>query len=86
MLAFHEPPDAVIAPGLFQSFGGKQYFMQSNGLKMDSGNRTNETQLRLVASSFVSPTVNVTLEGEYDVANRGGPLERSVLLRVAKFF
>jgi hypothetical protein len=76
----------VIAPGLYQSFGGKQYYTLSNGVKMDSGNRTNETQLRLVGSSFVSPTINIALEGEYDVANRGGPLERAVLLRVAKFF
>ena len=83
---FYPATDAVIAPGLFQSFGGKQYFMLSNGLKVDSGNRTNETQLRLVASSFVSPTINITLEGEYDVANRGGPLERAILVRVAKFF
>jgi hypothetical protein len=83
---FYPATDAVIAPGLFQSFGGKQYYTLSNGVKVDSGNRTNETQLRLVASSFVSPTINVTLEGEYDVANRGGPLERAVVLRLAKFF
>ena len=82
---FYPATDAVIAPGLYQSFGGKQYYT-SNGTKIDTGNRTNETQLRLVASSFVTPTMNITLEGEYDVANRGGPLQRAVLLRVAKFF
>ena len=83
---FYPATDAVIAPGLFQSFGGKQYFTLTDGMKVDSGNRTNETQLRLVASSFVSPTINITLVGEYDVANRGGPLERAILLRMAKFF
>ncbi|HVE22021.1 MAG TPA: hypothetical protein VNC39_08590 [Acidocella sp.] len=83
---FYPATAAVIAPGLFQSFGGKQTYTLSNGVTVDSGNRTNETQLRLVASSFVSPTVNVTLVGEYDVANHGGPLQRALLLRVAKFF
>jgi hypothetical protein len=83
---FYPATDAVIAPGLYQSFGGKQYYTLSNGVKVDTGDRTNETQLRLVASSFISPTINITLEGEYDVANRGGPLERAMVLRVAKFF
>jgi hypothetical protein len=83
---FYPATDGVIAPGLFQSFGGKQYYTLTNGMKVDSGNRTDETQLRLVASSFVSPTINITLVGEYDVANRGGPLQRVVMLRMAKFF
>ena len=76
----------MISPGLYQSFGGKQYYTESNGAKVDTGNRTNETQLRLVASSFVSPTINIALMGEYDVANRGGPLQRAVVFRLAKFF
>jgi hypothetical protein len=83
---FYPATDAVIAPGVFQSFGGKQYYTLGNGENVDTGNRTNETQLRLVASSFVSPTINVTLMGEYDVANRGGPLQRAVVFRLAKFF
>ena len=82
---FYPPTDAIFAPGLYQSFGGKQYY-ESNGVKTDSGNRTNETQLRLIVSSFVTPTTNIALVGEYDVANRGGPLQRVVLLRLAKFF
>ncbi|HEY1856424.1 transporter [Acidocella sp.] len=88
---FYPATDAVIAPGLFQSFGGKQYYVLRNGAKVNPGftsddTSTNETQLRLVASSFVTPTLNVALVGEYDVANRGGPLQRAVLLRLAKFF
>jgi Putative MetA-pathway of phenol degradation len=83
---FYPATDAVIAPGLFQSFGGKQYYNVSGAGKVDTLNRTNETQLRLVLSSFVTPTLNVNLVGEYDVANRGGPLQRVVLLRLAKFF
>lgn len=78
--------DAYIAPGFYQSFGGKQTYTLGNGEKVDSGNRTQESQLRLVAASFVSPTLQVMLVGEYDVADRGGPLYRTVELRLAKFF
>jgi hypothetical protein len=75
-----------IAPGFFQSFGGKQTYTLRNGEKVDSGNRTNETQLRLVASTFVSPTTQIVLAGYYDVAAHGEPLNRTFLLRIAKFF
>jgi hypothetical protein len=77
---------AYIAPGFYQSFGGKQTYTLRNGAKVDSGNRTDESQLRLIAASFVSPTLQVMLVGEYDVANHGGPLYRTVELRLAKFF
>jgi hypothetical protein len=77
---------AFIAPGLFQSFGGKQTYTLRNGETVDSGNRTNETQLRLVASTFLSPTFQVMAVGDYDVAARGGPLNRTVELRLLKFF
>jgi hypothetical protein len=75
-----------VAPGYFQSFGGKQTYSFANGAKADSGNRTEESQFRLVASSFVTPSTAVLLVGMYDVANHGGPLNRGVELRVAKFF
>jgi hypothetical protein len=77
---------AFISPGFYQSFGGKQTYTLRNGEKIDSGNRTNETQLRLVAATFVSPTTQVVLMGEYDVAAYGTPLNRNVLLRITKFF
>jgi hypothetical protein len=75
-----------VAPGFFQSFGGKQTYTLRNGTKVASGNLTNETQLRLVVSSFVSPTTQIVLAGYYDVAAHGGPLNRTVELRIAKFF
>jgi len=75
-----------VAPGLYQSFGGKQTYSLANGGSVDSGNRTQETQLRFVASSFVNPSTAIMLEGVYDVANHGGPINRGVQLRVAKFF
>ncbi len=83
---FYPATGAFIAPGFYQSFGGKQYYTLNNGTKADTLNRTDESQLRLVASSFVTPTMQVMLVGEYDVANHGGPLQRTVLLRLAKFF
>ena len=83
---FYPATAAFIAPGLYQSFGGKQYYVLRNGEKTDTGDSTNETQLRLVAGSFVTPTTQIELVGEYDVADRGGPLQRAVLLRVVKFF
>jgi len=88
---------AFISPGFHQTFGGKQtytlrralttaYGTQPAGTIVDSGNRTDESQLRLSLQSFVSPTTQVTLMGEYDVAAHGGPLDRTVELRVAMFF
>ncbi len=75
-----------VAPGFYQSFGGKQTYTLQNGAKVDSGNRTNETQIRLLAASFVSPTIQVMLIGEYDVQAHGQPLNRNVEFRIAKFF
>lgn len=75
-----------IAPGFYQSFGGKQTYTLQNGAKVDSGNRTEETQLRLAAGTFVSPSVQLMAIGEYDLAAHGEPLNRTVLFRVLKFF
>jgi hypothetical protein len=78
---------AFIAPGFYQSFGGKQtYKLHGSGAVIDSGNRTNESQLRLVAGTFVSTSMQVLLVGGYDIANHGGPLNRSFEIRIAKFF
>ena len=77
---------AFVAPGVFQSFGGKQTYNLQGGGKLDSGNRTEETQLRLIGSTFLSPTLQVMAIGEYDIAVHGGPLNRNVEIRLAKFF
>ncbi len=78
--------DAFIVPGFYQSLGGKQTYTLRNGAKIDTGNRTEESQLRLIAETFVSPTMQVMAIGEYDVANHGGPVERNFEIRIAKFF
>ncbi|GLR67619.1 hypothetical protein GCM10010909_23000 [Acidocella aquatica] len=77
---------AFIAPGFFQSFGGKQTYNLQGGGTLDSGNRTNETQLRLIGSTFLSPTLQIMAIGEYDLASHGGPLNRNVEIRLATFF
>lgn len=77
---------AYFAPGLYQSFGGKQTYELRDGAVVDSGNRTNETQLRFILASFLSPTLQVMAIGEYDVAAHGQPLNRNFELRFAKFF
>jgi len=77
----------VVAPGFFQSFGGKQtYAVHGLPLIADSGNRTQISEFRIAASTFVSPTVQIMGVGEYDVAGHGGFLERSIQIRIAKFF
>ncbi len=77
---------AFIAPGFYQSFGGKATY-KINGLGVvDSGTRTNESQFRIVASSFLSPHLAVLLAGYFDVAAHGGPLNRTFLVRLATFF
>jgi hypothetical protein len=79
--------DGFFAPGFYQSFGGKQtYTLKTNGAKVDSGNRTDESQLRFILASFISPTTQVMLAGYYDIAAHGQPLNRTFLIRVAKFF
>jgi hypothetical protein len=78
---------AFIAPGFYQSFGGKQtYTIHGVGSKVDSGNRTDESQLRLVGATFVNPSTQVMLIGAYDIAAHGQPLNRFIELRLAKFF
>jgi len=77
---------AFVAPGFYQSFGGKQTYKTAALGIVDSGNRTNETQLRLNVGSFVSPTTQIELLGEYDVAAHGQQLARNVELRIATFF
>jgi len=76
----------MVAPGLFQSFGGKQTYTLSNGAKLDAGTRTQTTQLRFVISSFISPHVQLMLAGTYDLVDHGAPLNRGVMLRVGTFF
>ncbi len=78
---------AFIAPGFYQSFGGKQTYKLHDGSGIvDSGNRTNETQLRLNVGSFISPTTQVELLGEYDIAAHGQQLARNFEIRIAHFF
>lgn len=77
---------AFIAPGFYQSFGGKATYKINGFGVVDSGTRTNGTQLRLVASTFLSPRLAVMLAGYFDVAAHGGPLNRYVVLRLATFF
>ncbi len=76
-----------ISPGFYQSFGGKQTVaVHGTPIVVDTGNRTEETQLRLTGEMFVNPTTQVMLIGEYDLRVRGGFLNRSVEFRIAKFF
>jgi hypothetical protein len=76
-----------VAPGLFQSFGGKQTLaIHNTPFIVDTGNRTEITELRFAAGMFLSPTLQVMGIGEYDVAGHGGFLTRSIQIRIAKFF
>jgi hypothetical protein len=76
-----------VAPGYFQSFGGKQTVaIQGTPIIADTGNRTNISELRFAAGMFLSPTLQVMGIGEYDVAGHGGFLDRSIQIRIAKFF
>jgi hypothetical protein len=76
-----------IAPGFYQDFGGKQTWkVHANGAVIDTGNRTDESQLRFFAGMFLSPTVQVEGLGTYDVAAHGGFLARSFQIRFLKFF
>ena len=51
-----------------------------------TGGRTNETQLRLIAASFISPRTAVLLSTNIDVRARGGALNRTFTIRFAAFF
>jgi hypothetical protein len=76
-----------VALGFFQSFGGKQTVaIHNTPLVIDTGNRTNESQLRFTGAMFLSPTLQAMVIGEYDVQAHGGFLNRSITLRLAKFF
>jgi hypothetical protein len=77
---------AFIAPGLYQSFGGKQTYRLNTGEIVDSGVRTSETQLRLVMGTFVTPSIQLTLVGDYDVVAHGTPYDRVLEFRFIKFF
>jgi hypothetical protein len=83
---FNAKTDAFFAPGFYQSFGGKQTYRLADGTVLDSGNRTNESQLRFIVSSFVSPSTALMLVGEYDLQDHGEPLDRNIELRIAHFF
>ena len=76
----------TISPGFYQSFGGKGVYTLSNGTEIDSGTRTNESQLRLILSTYLTPHWQVAVNGEYDVMAHGGPLYRTVELRVGTTF
>jgi len=77
---------SFIAPGFYQSFGGKQTYRLHNGTIVDSGDRTSESQLRLVLGSFVTPSIQLTLVGDYDIAAHGTPFDRVVEFRFSKLF
>ena len=94
---FYPPTRAYFSPGLFQTLGGKQtYQIQGNGvvngmpvrngMVVDSGNRTEETQLRFIIATFVSPTLQVMGVGDYDVVAHGCPYNRTLEIRLLKFF
>jgi hypothetical protein len=83
---FYPATRAAFIPGLYQSFGGKQYYTLPNGSRLDAGVRTQQTQLRFMLSSFLSPHWQVLLNGQWDVAAQGGPLSRELELRVAAAF
>lgn len=83
---FYYPTRATISPGFYQSLGGKEVYRLQNGATLDSGTRTEESQIFLGLSSYVSPHWQLMINGEYDVAAHGGPLNRAVELRVATAF
>jgi hypothetical protein len=77
----------TIAPGFFQSFGGKQTLKLHNfPVVADGGSRTEISELRFSAAMFLSPTLQIMGIGEYDVAGHGGFLTRSIQVRILKFF
>jgi hypothetical protein len=75
------------AVGFYQSFGGKQTLRIAGVPQaIDTGNRTNESQLRFFLTSFVSPSVQAGIYLYYDIAAHGGPEQRVLGLRVVKAF
>jgi hypothetical protein len=78
---------ATTSLGFYQSFGGKQTLKIAHAPQIvDTGNRTNESQLRFYLTSFVTQTVQARLFFYYDVAAYGGPKQRVIGLRFAKAF
>lgn len=79
--------DGFVTLGFYQSFGGKQTLLIS-GLKgaVDTGNRTDESQLRVAATMFIAPTVQVMGYGYFDVAAHGGAENRILGVRMIKIF
>ena len=73
--------------GFYQSFGGKQT-LTIPGLSgyIDTGLRTNESQLRFFVSTFVSPTIQASVYAYCDVAAHGGPKQRLVGFRLSTIF
>ena len=83
---FFPAAGASISPGFYQSFGGKGIYTLEGGTKIDSGTRTNESQLRLILSTYLSNHWQVAVNGEYDVMAHGGPLYRTIELRIGTSF
>lgn len=77
---------ATFTPGFYQSFGGKGVYTLADGTKIDSGTRTDETQLRLILSTYLTPHWQIAVNGEYDVMAHGGPLYRTIQLRIGATF
>ncbi len=76
----------TISPGFYQSFGGKGIYTLADGTKVNSGTRTDETQLRLILSTYLSRHWQVAINGEYDIMAHGGPLYRTIDLRIGAVF
>jgi hypothetical protein len=83
---FYPPTRATFTPGFYQSLGGKQVYRLGNGIALDSGTRTEESQLFFGLSTYLSRHWQVMLNGEYDVQAHGGPFNRAIELRVATIF
>ena len=83
---FYPATRATIIPGYYQAFGGKQVDRLANGATVDTGRRTNESQLFLGVSTYLSPHWQVMVNGQYDLAAHGAALNRAVELRVATAF
>jgi hypothetical protein len=83
---FYARSRATFTPGLYQSFGGKQVYTLADGSKIDAGTRTQETQLRFVLSSYLSPNWQILVNTEYDLVAHGAPLNRNIELRIATIF
>jgi hypothetical protein len=77
-----------VAIGVSKTFGGKgTVYIPAFGASADTGGRTDETQLRIAAGSFVSPTLFLSAELARDVEVKGGfKTDAFFEFRAAKFF